>query len=388
MPDMHIHDYLIIGAGIAGTSLAYRLRGRGSVLVADMESQAGYHATGRSAAMFMETYGTPTIQALTRASRDFYEHPPAGFCEHPLLAGRGVLYIAREGQQHLLGQTHDALSAAGARIGKLSAAEVVTQVPCIKAEGLLGAIAEPEAMDVDANAVLQGFLKGARAGGVQFLFNAGVVRAERRDGVWQVELANGQTVHARTVVNAAGAWADRMAALCGAAPVGLTPKRRSAFTFKAPDTYDPADVAHWPAVVGIDESFYFKPDAGQLLGSPANADPVEPHDVVAEELDVALGIDRIETATHLSIRRPTHTWAGLRSFVADGEFVIGWDTRTEGFFWLAGQGGYGIQTSPGASLLAANLLLQEPLDASLRLWQVDPRVVSPARFHAGQKLPR
>ncbi|MBV7483917.1 FAD-binding oxidoreductase [Bordetella sp. BOR01] len=382
MSGMHIHDYLIIGAGIAGASLAYRLRDRGSVLVADMESQAGYHTTGRSAAMFMETYGTPTIQALTRASRDFYEHPPAGFCEHALLAERGVLYIAREGQQHLLAQAHDALSAAGARIRKLSAAEVVAQVPCIKAEGLLGAIAEPEAMDVDANAVLQGFVKGARADGTQFLFKAGVVHAERRDGVWQVALANGQTVRARAVVNAAGAWADQMAMLFGAAPVGLTPKRRSAFTFKAPETADPAEVAHWPAVVGIDESYYFKPDAGQLLGSPANADPVEPHDVVAEELDVALGIDRIETATHLSIRRPTHTWAGLRSFVADGEFVIGWDTRTDGFFWLAGQGGYGIQTSPGASLLAANLLLQDPLDASLQQWQVDPRVVSPARFGA------
>ncbi|MBO1113595.1 NAD(P)/FAD-dependent oxidoreductase [Bordetella petrii] len=379
MTDTPVHDFLIIGAGIAGASLAYRLRGRGSVLVADMESQAGYHATGRSAAMFMETYGTPTIQALTRASRHFYEHPPEGFCAHPLLAERGVLYIARDGQQHLLAQTHDALTAAGARIRKLSAADVVARVACIRADGLLGAIAEPEAMDVDANAVLQGFLKGARAGGAQFLFNAGVTGAERRAGVWHVQLANGQTARARTVVNAAGAWADRIAGLFGAAPVGLTPKRRSAFTFKAPDTADPAEVAHWPAVVGIDESFYFKPDAGQLLGSPANADPVEPHDVVAEELDVALGIDRIETATHLSIRRPTHTWAGLRSFVADGEFVIGHDPRTEGFFWLAGQGGYGIQTSPGASLLAANLLLQDPLDASLQEWRVDPRVVSPAR---------
>ncbi|MCD0502479.1 NAD(P)/FAD-dependent oxidoreductase [Bordetella petrii] len=388
MSDTPIHDFLIIGAGIAGASLAYRLRGRGSVLVVDMESQPGYHTSGRSAAMFMETYGTPAIQALTRASRHFYEHPPQGFCDHPLLTERGVLYIAREGQQQLLEQTHKALTAAGAPIQKLSPAEVLARVPCIREAGLVGAIAEPQAMDVDAHAVLQGYVKGARAAGVQFLFNAGLMRAERHDGIWQASLANGQTVRARAAVNAAGAWADQMAGLFGVAPVDLTPKRRSAFTFKPPETVSAAELARWPAVVGIDESFYFKPDAGQLLGSPANADPVAPHDVVAEELDVALGIDRIETATTLAIRRPTHTWAGLRSFVADGDFVIGWDPQVSGFFWLAGQGGYGIQSSPGASLLAANLLLEDPLDASLRQWRVDPRAVSPARFHTTRGLPR
>src|SRR5690606_21070041 len=185
----------------------------------------------------------------------------------------------------------------------------------------------------------------------------------------------------------AGAWAQQVAQQFGASHVGLQPKRRTAFTFKAIDAQtnepiSPEVFEKWPAVVGIDESFYFKPDAGQLLGSPANADPVDPHDVVAEELDIAMGIDRIMTATTMQIRRPSHTWAGLRSFVSDGDFVIGWDGRAQGFFWLVGQGGYGIQSAPGASLLASNLLLGEPLDASLEAEGVDVSAITPTRFAA------
>ncbi len=382
MCNTQVYDYLIIGAGIAGTSLAYRLQGRGSALLIDGESQAGYHSTGRSAAMFMETYGTPTIQALTRASRQFYEHPPQGFCDHPLLRDRGVLYIAHQRQEQLFQDAIAQYKATGAHVNILSADEVVKRVPCIKRQGLLGAIEEADAKDLDVHAVLQGFMKGAKQSGVKTLFNATVVKAHRAQDTWSVELSQGSTIVSRKVVNAAGAWGDRVAALFGADAVGLQPKRRSAFTFQAPDkaAAPGMEIEHWPAVVGIDESFYFKPDAGQLLGSPANADPVEPHDVVAEEFDIALGIDRIETATDLAIRRPSHTWAGLRSFVDDGEFVMGWDKRAQGFFWLIGQGGYGIQTSPGASLLASNLLLNEELDASLQAEKIDPAIVSPSRF--------
>lgn len=192
-------------------------------------------------------------------------------------------------------------------------------------------------------------------------------------------LQDGSQVRARAVVNAAGAWADAVARLCGAQPLGIEPRRRSAFTFAAPEG---EDIHGWPAVIGVDESFYFKPDAGQLLGSPANADPVPPHDVVAEELDVAMGIDRIETLTRLRIRRPRHVWAGLRSFAPDDDFVIGWDARREGFFWLAGQGGYGIQTAAGASAAAAALLMREPLPAELLAQGVDARRLSPERFAA------
>lgn len=379
-----VYDYLIIGAGIAGASLAYRLKDRGTIKVVETESQAGYHSSGRSAAMFMETYGTATIRALTRASRQFFETPPDGFSEHSLLTDRGVLYIAREGQQALLARTLEQLRATGAEVRSVTANEVLARVPCVRAEGLIGAIEEVDAKDVDVHALLQGFLKGARQSGVEFSYGATVRHAQRDRNGWKVELSSGERITARVVINAAGAWGQQVGDLFGASHIGLQPKRRSAFTFKAGSNANDIwqGIEHWPAVVGIDESFYFKPDAGQLLGSPANADPVDPHDVVAEELDIAIGIDRITAATLLQIRRPNHTWAGLRSFVADGDFVIGWDGKADGFFWLVGQGGYGIQTSPGASLLASNLVLKERLDPSLSAESVDIALVSPLRFAA------
>lgn len=380
-----MYDHLIIGAGVAGLSLAYRIAHRGKTLVLEGEAQPGYHSSGRSAAMFMETYGTPVIRALTRASRPFFFSPPAGFAEHPLVGDRGVLYLARTHQAELLKSTFDELQATGADVRLLSPEQAVQKVPCIDATDLLGAIEERDAKDVDVHALMQGYLKGAREQGCAFQFCVHATGAVWNNDHWSITLSNQHCVQARRVVNAAGAWAGQVAELFGAQAIGLQPKRRSAFTFKpvCADTQQlfPDDqVKHWPAVVGIDESFYFKPDAGQLLGSPANADPVPAHDVVAEEFDVALGIDRITTATRLSIRRPTHTWAGLRSFVPDGDFVVGADANAPAFFWLAALGGYGIQTSPAASLLASNLLLGEPLDALLVEQGVEPDCVSPARF--------
>ena len=184
-------------------------------------------------------------------------------------------------------------------------------------------------------------------------------------------------MQARTVVNAAGAWADVVGQLAGAAPIALTPCRRTAFTFPAPEGLD---LPSLPAIIAVDESFYIKPDARQLLGSPANADPMYPHDVVPEEIDVATGIWHIEQMTTFQIRRPSHSWAGLRSFVSDGDMVIGWDGQVEGFFWVAAQGGYGIQSAPGYALLARNLLLGEPLDASLVAEGVDAEGLSPRRL--------
>lgn len=383
-----IYDFLIVGAGIAGLSLAYRINGRGRTLVIEAESQPGYHSSGRSAAMFMESYGTTTIQALTRAGRRFLTTPPAGFVENPLLVDRGVLYLVRDDQIELKDQTVAQLRLSGANIEEVSVETVLSHVPYVRPEGLVGAVYEPEAKDVDVHELLQGYLKGARQHSTtEFSFETTITEASRNNGVWDITLSNGLQVQAKTVINAAGAWAQQLANKFGGVDVGLQPKRRSAFTFKpvcetTGETLSADVISRWPAVVGIDESFYFKPDAGLLLGSPANVDPVGPHDVVAEELDVATGIHRISEAASLQIRRPEHTWAGLRSFAKDDEFVIGWDPQCEGFFWVAGQGGYGIQTSPGASMLASNLLLGEPLDASLLDEGVNPDLVSPARFGA------
>ena len=372
-----IYDTLIIGAGIAGASLGYRLAGRQKVLLLEREAQPGYHSTGRSAAMFMEAYGTPQIQALTRASRAFYEAPPQGFCEHPLLEPRGCLYVASLEQRTLLEQTHAQNLANGTKVSLLDRDAALALVPSLRAENLAGAVLEAGAMDLDVHALHQGFLRGYRAAGGELRCNAELIQAWYLDDLWQVQLGDGSHVQARQLVNAAGAWADRVAEQCGVARIGLQPCRRSAFTFPGPADQD---FARWPAVIGVDESFYFKPDAGQLLGSPANADPVEPQDAAPEELDVALGIYNIEAMTTLAIRRPSHTWAGLRSFVADGDLVIGFDVHAPAFFWLAAQGGYGIQSAAGASRLAADLLLGLPLCPGLVSQGVVPERLSPARF--------
>ncbi|MET3052727.1 MULTISPECIES: FAD-binding oxidoreductase [Pseudomonas] len=370
-------DSVIIGAGIAGASLGYRLADQQSVLLLEREAQPGYHATGRSAAMFMEAYGTPQIQALTRASRAFYESPPVGFCEHRLLEPRGCLYVATREQQALLASSYAQNLANGTEVRLLDSQAALALVPSLREEVLAGAIHEPGAMDLDVHALHQGFLRGFRQAGGTLRCNAEVLEASFADGLWQLHLADGSVVQARQLVNAAGAWADQVATLCSVQPVGLQPCRRSAFTFEGPQ--DQA-FAQWPAVIGVDESFYFKPDAGQLLGSPANADPVAPQDVVPEELDVAIGIYNIEALTTLTIRRPSHTWAGLRSFVADGDLVIGRDPHNPAFFWLAAQGGYGIQSAAGVSQLACALLLDQALPASLLREGVEPQRLSPARF--------
>jgi len=374
---MREFDIAIVGAGIAGASLAYRLAGERDVLLLERERQPGVHATGRSAAMFMESYGPPAVRALTRASRPFYEQPPSGFSDGPLLAPRGVLYLATHGQEAMLQATEHTLAASGSELERLEAGAVLARVGCLRPELVHGALFERGAQDIDVHALHGGFLRGMRAHGGELRTGAQVAAAQRSGAGWTLRLADGEAVRAHAVVDAAGAWADEVAALFGAAPIGLVPHRRSAFTFKAPEG---ADVSNWPAVVGVDESYYFKPDAGQLLGSPANADPTVPHDVVPEELDIALGIHQIETVTTLIIRRPTSTWAGLRSFVRDGEMVIGWDEHCPGFFWLAGQGGYGIQSAAGASELAASLLCGRPLPPELARHGVDPRALAPQRL--------
>jgi D-arginine dehydrogenase len=377
---MREFDVVVVGAGIAGASLAWRLAGRRSVLLLEAESQPGYHSTGRSAAMFMESYGPPAVRALTRASRTFYEAPPAGFADGPLLAPRGALYVAARGQEALMHQLREELAPGCPNLQTLDAAAALARAPCLREDQVHGALFDPDSKDIDAHALHQGFLRGMRSrGGV--LATGAALTAARRDAThWTLRLADGQTVRAATLVDAAGAWADAVASLCGIATIGLEPRRRSAFTFKAPEG---VDVANWPAVVGVDEGWYFKPDAGRLLGSPANADPTVPHDVRPEELDIATGIARIQAVTTLEIRRPESTWAGLRSFVPDGELVIGaepGDAHAPGFFWLAAQGGYGIQSAAGASALAAALLLDEGLPDELAQHGVDPAALSPQRL--------
>src|SRR5262245_20706881 len=247
---MREFDVAIVGAGIAGASLAYRLAGRRSVLLLERESQPGYHATGRSAAMFMESYGPPCVRALTRASRAFYETPPQGFAGEPILSPRGVLYVATQGQQALLQGLRDELAGGGTHLDEVAADEALDRVPCLRREAVHGALYERAAQDIDVHALHQGLLRGARARGAELRVNAALAAATRAGGAWALRLEDGATLQARTLVDAAGAWADDVARRCGAVPAGIVPHRRSAFTFKAPEG---VDASRWPAVVGVDE---------------------------------------------------------------------------------------------------------------------------------------
>ncbi|MCC7286523.1 MAG: FAD-binding oxidoreductase [Burkholderiaceae bacterium] len=370
-------DAVVVGAGIAGASFAHALAPHARVLLLERESQPGMHSTGRSAAMFMASYGPPQVRALTRASRAFYQQPPAGFADTPILSARGALYVGWQGQEAALDAMLSELRATGSVVERIDAAQCLRRVPVLRAEGLVGGVLEADAMDIDVHALHQGFLRGFRRAGGTLWCDAELRSAEPAAGAWDVALADGRRVAARTLVNAAGAWADEVAHRCGAQPLGIEPRRRSAFTFAAPAG---VDARSWPTVADVGERWYFKPDAGALLGSPANADPVAAHDVMPEELDIATGIAAIEAATTLTIRRPARTWAGLRSFAPDGELVIGWDARCNGFFWLAGQGGYGIQSAAGAAELAAALWRRAAIPETLLAQGIDLAALQPLRF--------
>ena len=370
-------DFLIIGAGIAGASVGYFLAPHARVVLLERESQPGYHSTGRSAALFLESYGTPQVRALTRASRPFFDAPPAGFADHPVLGPRGCLFVAGPGQEDLLDAHWDLLRTMTPNARRLGTAEALALVPVLRADRIIGAVLEPDASDMDVHAIHQGYLRGLRRHGGSIVCDA-EVQAVRKDGaLWEVQTRAGNW-RAPVVINAAGAWCDAIARLAGVPAIGLQPKRRSAFTFAPPVGMDPRA---WPCLISADESWYVKPDAGILLGSPANADPVDPQDVQPEELDIALAIDRIQQMTTLEIRRPARTWAGLRSFVADGDLVGGFDVVAPGFFWVAAQGGYGIQTSAAMGEACAALARGLPLPQAIADCGLTESMLSPARLH-------
>jgi D-arginine dehydrogenase len=368
-------DVIVIGAGIAGASVAWFLAPHARVAVLERESFPGFHTTGRSAAHFSESYGSPQVRALSRATRPFLERPPAGFAGHAILQPRGALVIGSAEQADRVREDYEAVRRYTPSLALLDASAVAGMLPVLRPEAARIAYLEPDAADIDVNELHQGFLRGAKANGVALHVDTAVRSIRREGGEWVVNDA----WRAPVVVNAAGAWADVIADMAGVEPLGLEPRRRSAFTFAPPEG---VDTAAWPFVVDIDETFYFKPDAGLLLGSAANADPTHPHDVQPEEYDIALGIHRIEEATTMSIRRPTRTWAGLRSFVADGDLVGGFAPDAAGFFWLAAQGGYGIQTSAAMAEACASMILGQPMPWHLQDQGITAELLGPARLLA------
>ncbi|HZZ36201.1 MAG TPA: FAD-dependent oxidoreductase [Caulobacteraceae bacterium] len=340
----------------------------------------GYHTTGRSAALYVASYGNAPVRALTAASRPFYDSQPTGFADQPLLSPRGCLHIARPDQGAALEALYAELSATGVEVRRLTGAAARAMVPVLREDAVASALHEPGAADIDVAALHGGYLRQARQRGAQVRLDAGLDGLERVNGRWRARLADGEAVEATVVINAAGAWGDEVAALADVAPVGLIPCRRTALILDAPDG---ADIAHWPAVIDVAEQFYFKPEAGRILASPADESPCEPQDAAPEELDIAICVDRIQAAADIPVRRVLRSWAGLRTFAPDRTPVVGFEPGGAGFFWFVGQGGYGMQIAPAAAQLGAALALGEAAPADILAAGAAAAAFSPARFRRG-----
>ena len=368
---MERFDVAVIGGGIAGASAAYELAAHGSVVLLEKEATCGHHSTGRSAALFTECYGDSVVRRLAMGSRAFLESPPDGFTDHPILTPRPLMFVGADDRIDALNRTHAEFAELVPTAGRLTGDEATALCPVLDPAVTAGGVLEPDAQDLDVHALHLGYQRDLRERGGT-LRTSTLVQAMRRIGAgWEIDTGD-DTLRVDTVVNAAGAWADVIATMAGVEPVGLVPKRRTAFTFRPP-----SEARTWPMVIDIDERWYFKPEGPLLLASPADETPMEPHDVRHREEDVALAIARIQGATTMTIRSIEHAWAGLRSFVADRRPVNGWAPDASGFYWLAGQGGYGIKTSPAMAAFAAGLITGSGLpdhliEVGLTLEQLSP----------------
>lgn len=373
---MQTFDIAIIGGGIAGISLAYFLSPHRSVVVLEREDALGYHSTGRSAAEFTLRDNAPLVNALARASHAFLMEPPAGFADVPLLIERGSIILGTEDKVALVRERFEQAKAQGITVEWLDEAAMLARAPMLKPTYAAAAYFDPEYWDIEVDALLQAYARHARRHGAQILEKRQLTGARRVGDRWLIE-TNEETIAAGTIVNAAGGWADTVAALCGVTPMGIVPHRRTAITVDLPEGID---ASRLPEINEVEEIFYFKPEGGRLLASPADATPCEPADVQPEELDVAYAAHYVEEATTLNVRRIFKSWAGLRSFSADRLPVIGPAKDAENFFWLAGQGGYGILTSPALGSLAAALLTESPVPEPLAREGIGAKTFSPLRF--------
>jgi D-arginine dehydrogenase len=369
-------DIAVIGGGLIGVSTAFHVSERCKTALIEQESRPGYHSSGRSAAILLPSYGGPLARALTAASVEFLSEPPVGFSQYALTAPRGALFVANENQLSLL--DHWGTPTAGQKTSArhLTVPEVLKLVPILKAERIAAAVLLPDVRDIDAAALLQGYIRAFKARGGSLFLDSTVRAISRTKGLWVIETPSA-TFRAKTIVNAAGAWADQIADLAHVGRQRLMPARRTMIAIEAPTGYD---VRLWPLVSDVAETFYFKPDAGRLLVSPADRTPVVPHDVQPEELEVAVAVDRFEAATTLQIKRVTHRWAGLRTISPDEEPILGFDPVEPDFLWAAGFAGFGVQAASAAGRCGAALLTQQSLPADLVECGVDLGQLSPARL--------
>ena len=360
-------DILVIGAGMAGCGAAARLSPHAKVTVLEAEERPAYHTTGRSAAVFILNYGNNVIRAFNAASEETLR-TGADLADQGFLRPRGVLEVEEPGQE----KEFEAFMDGSSGLQVLDAQETLKLFPIYRPEMVVRSAYEPDASDIDVDGLLQAFIRKLRTYGGQIVPNARVAALTRVGDVWRAETPAG-IFEAPIVVNAAGAWGDVVAGLAGIMPVGLSPCRRTIAVVPMPDGMDNRN---WPVTASVAETWYAKPDGGRLWVSPADEDPMEPHDAYPDDMVLAEGLHRFSEATTFDVTRVERSWAGLRTFAPDRTLVNGWEPNADGFFWLVGQGGYGIQTAPAMSQLAANLVL----DHSPVVAQDVVEAVSPARF--------
>jgi D-arginine dehydrogenase len=358
-------DVIIVGGGIGGASLGAEIAARRRTLIIEAEEQCGYHSTGRSAAFWLESYGGPTVALLSSASRDFLDNPPVEFGEHGFLRTRGDLHLSRDSWPEL---------SPGIASRRIERAELEHMLPGVRPEWRY-ALLEPACADIDVAALHSAFLRKFRREGGEVATHARLESADWRDGRWTVRLLNDETLSAPILVDAAGAWADPVAERCGARPLGIAPKRRTLVQLRV----GRSGLRDLPLVDDDQGTFYFKGEGDNTIWlSPHDEIPTDPCDAAPEEIDIATAIDRFEHVVDWPVERVERSWAGLRSFASDRLPVYGFDANVPGFFWCAGQGGFGIQTSPAAGKLAASVLLEEAPDRSVV--HIDPAHFSPRRL--------
>ncbi len=374
-------DVLVVGGGMAGASVAHALVSHGaSVLLAEAEPVLAQHTTGRSAAMFLETYGPEQTRRLTAASRGTFERAPG--LDRSLLTRRGFLFVGGAGRAAQIVAEARRSQELAPEVELLDRQGIQRLCPVLRPEHASVAVWDPQAADIDVSALHQAYIAGLRQRGGLVRTSAPVTAVLARGPGWLVTLG-GEQVAASRIVNAAGAWADELARLAEVPPVGLTPMRRTAFTVPTPPDLDPRQVRKWPLVHDEGEGWYFKPEGDGLLCSLAEEEPSPPADVRAREIDVALAMERLSTSTTLTLRTVNSTWAGLRTFAPDRELVLGPDPAAPSFSWFAGLGGVGIQTAPAAGALVAALTLEADPPPSLSGAPLDVAALSPRRFLAG-----
>jgi Glycine/D-amino acid oxidases (deaminating) len=367
-------DVLIVGGGMAGYSIAAGIADHARVLLIEQEDQPGYHASGRSVAFWEETYGGPGVQPLTSASGPLLSRPDPAFAEHSFLLPRGAIHLGRRGEQSLVDRLLGDFANSGVQFERLGADALADALPGLRSDWAIG-VAEPSCADIDAAALLAAYRRVARRKGLQERFATRLGSARRVGGSWEVETSSGP-ISCDLIVNAAGAWADDVAGRCGVAPVGISPLRRTVVQLRCPTA-----PAHVPLVIALDGSFYFKSEgSGRLWLSPHDETPDIARDVAPEELDVAVAIDRFTQVVDWPVAAVEHKWAGLRSFAPDRMPVYGPDPEVTGFFWFAGQGGFGIQTAPAAAQIGAARLIGAELPDAVR--HIDVSVYAPDRFGA------